>query len=339
MKRLTLALVLVAVATLLIAENISVATIDVWSGLTYRGVFRVRDYEDRAAREFRYDLLSGGLQQLAPDVIAIQEANPLPAYANRLAEDLSYDRIYSVRQAGVRIGPIGFPTNLREGSVILADRERQLEQLRTKQLTGGGAGDVAAFQFGSASQVVAAQIEVEGRPVYIFTTRWTPSAYVNRDRLVSLVDQYTGDEIEGDELVRLMKDAVQGNERRVREAEQTLVFINEMAGENPVILMGSFHSLPSSQEIAILTAAGFVDVWQSVGRGVGHTYDAPGNSNITAYDMMSQAPSSRERIDYIFVRGAGIAARSAQIIFSRPTYGVHPSDHYGIYAELRIDPQ
>ena len=50
MKRLTLALILLVLTSLVVAENISVATIDVWSGLTYRGIFRVREYEDHAAR-------------------------------------------------------------------------------------------------------------------------------------------------------------------------------------------------------------------------------------------------------------------------------------------------
>ena len=336
MRRLILVFAVLSVASAVCAENISVATVDVWSGLTYRGVVRVREYEDRAAREFRYDLLSAGLADLAPDIIAIQDANPLPAYAVRLSEELGYDVVSSVRQAGVRIGPVGLPTNLREGSVILATRERALTQLSTRQLSGGGAGKVAAFQFGSASNVVAAQIQVADRPVFVFTTRWTPSPHPDRERMRSLVDEYESGDLSGDDLLELMEAAVSGRARRLNEAERTLVFINEVAGKSPVILMGSFHALPDSDEIALLHAAGFVDVWQAVGRGAGTTYDPAANTNIRTYEL---SPSDEpERIDYIFIRGDDIAARNTRLIFNRPTYGVYPSDHYGVYAELRIDP-
>ncbi|MBU8913491.1 MAG: hypothetical protein KOO61_05660 [Spirochaetales bacterium] len=336
MRRLILVLAIFSVAGAVYAENISVATVDVWSGLTYRGIFRVREYEDRAAREFRYDLLSTGLADLAPDIIAIQDANPLPAYVERLSEDLGYDAVSAVRQAGVRIGPVGLPTNLREGSALLAIRERALTQLPTGQLTGGGAGNVAAFQFGSASNVVAAQLQVADRPVYVFTTRWTPSPHADRDRMRSLVDRYDSGDLSGDDLLELMGEAVDGEDLRLDEAEKTLVFINELAGQAPVILMGSFHALPGSDEIELLREAGFVDVWQAVGRGAGTTFDPSANTNIRSFELSSS--DEPERIDYIFIRGDDIAARNVRLIFNRPTYGVFPSDHYGLYAELRIDP-
>ena len=336
MRRLILIVAACVVVSGLHAENISVVTVDVWSGLTYSGVFRVREYEDRAARSFRYDLLASGLEALSPDIVAIQDANPLPSYVDRLAGDLGYDAVYAVRQAGVRIGPVGLPANLREGSAILAVRSRALSQLPTRQLTGGGAGNLAAFQLGAASHVVAAQVRVADRPVYVFTTRWTPSPHANREDMRTLVDRYSAEDLSGGELLDLIGEAVEGAERRKLEAEKTLVYINEVAGKEPVILMGSFHALAGSEEIQLLKDAGFVDVWQVVGRGAGETYDPAANTNIRNHGL---SPSSdAERIDYIFIRGEDIAARSIRLVFNRPTYGVFPSDHYGLYAELRVDP-
>jgi len=334
MKRITLALVVLVIAIPVFAENVTVATIDVWSGLADGGVFRVRDLEDRASREFRYDLLSGTLADLSPDIIAIQDANPLPAYVDRLALDLEYDSVWRIRQAGVRIGPVGFPTNLREGSAVLAPPARSLASVGSRQLRGGGAGNVAAFQLGPASNILAVTVEVADRPVYVFTTRWTPSPQADRDRLRTLVDQYAAGGLPGDDLIDLVREAVTGSEVRRTEAERTLVYINEIAGRNPVILMGSFHSLPDSDEIKMLRDAGFVDVWQVVGRGSGETFVPGVNANIP--DSVGMGGS--QRIDYVFIRGDGIAARSARLIFNRATYGVFASDHFGIVAQLRVDP-
>ncbi|MFW5745192.1 MAG: endonuclease/exonuclease/phosphatase family protein [bacterium] len=337
MKRLALVLAATLLTCGAFAENITVATMNVWSGLSYQGVFAVDEYEDRATRAFRFNLLANGFADLQPDVIALQEANPLPSYAERIAGELSYDAVHDVRQAGVRIGPVGLPWNLREGEIILAGRDRGLEYAGAKQLAGPRAGNVAAFQFGAGSQVLGAQITAEGRTVHVFTTRWTPSPQADTDRLVQLVGQYEDGEITGDELTRLMEEAVEGSERRKREARETVVFINEQAGEEPVILMGSLHVPPDSEEIQILRDAGFVDAWAVAGRGAGYTYDATTNANIAEHDLAT-FPGQRVRYDYIFVRGTGIAVRNATVIFGRPTYGVHPSDHYGLYAELRVDP-
>ncbi len=338
MKRFLLILSLAAVAGGAVAETLSVATINAWSGLTYQGIFSVGEYEDRATRAFRFGLLADALLALQPDVIALQEANPLPRYAEELAGRLpGYDSVSAVRQAGVRVGPVGLPANLREGEILLADRARGLTRTAVKQLAGPGAGDLAAFQFGSGTQMLAGTIEVGGRTVHLFTTRWSPSPQADRNRLVGLVDEYLSDSLSGDELARLIGEAVRGSERRRREARESVAFINETAGREPVILMGSLFALPGSDEIRILREAGFVDVWAAVGPSAGYTFDATSNANIIEYELASH-PGERERYDYIFIRGDGIVARSARIILSTPTYGVHPSAHYGIYAEIRIDP-
>lgn len=337
MRRLLIGIVALVVALPAVAENITVATVNVWSGLTYRGAFTSGTFEDRATRAFRFDLLTDGLLEIEPDLIAIQEANPLPDYAGRLAAELGYDVVSDVRQGGVRIGAIGLPANLREGEALLAPPGRGLARGAVKQLAGPAAGNVAAFQFGTGSQIVAGQIEAEGRTVYVFTTRWTPSPQASRDRLTALVDEYDAGAIDGDELSSLMNEAVKGAERRRLEARETVVFVNELAGSDPVILTGSLYALPDSDEIQILRDAGFVDVWSVVGRGPGYTWDATSNANIMEHDL-ARTPGERARFDYVFIRGTGIVARSASVIFSRPTYGVHTSDHYGLLAELRVDP-
>ena len=69
-------------------REIRILTINVWSGLTYKGFFKMGEYQDNP--EKRYELLVSEIRKLTPDIIAIQEANPLPRYAKRLAADLDY---------------------------------------------------------------------------------------------------------------------------------------------------------------------------------------------------------------------------------------------------------
>jgi hypothetical protein len=66
-------------------ETIRMVTINVWSGLDYRGYFKMGEYEDAAIRKQRHEVLIEQLRELAPDVVALNEANQLPGYVRQLA--------------------------------------------------------------------------------------------------------------------------------------------------------------------------------------------------------------------------------------------------------------
>ena len=95
--------------------SLRILDINVWSGLDYKGSIKMGEYETESVREKRYQALLTQIKQLDPDIIGIHEANKLPYYAKRLAEAIGYDVFYHVGVAGVRLGPIGLPCNLREG--------------------------------------------------------------------------------------------------------------------------------------------------------------------------------------------------------------------------------
>lgn len=319
------------------AERINVVTINVWSGLTYKGIFSMKPYEDRGAREFRHDLLKKELLDLAPDIIGLNEANPLPSYAGTLAEDLNMAYIHHVGLGGVRIGPVGLPVNLREGDVILAREDLELEYLGRKALTGGAVGNFFTFHFGDATQIVAGKIRVGGREVFIFITHWRASPQANRATLSDMTNRYLADKMDADEYLKELRDAVKGSELRMQEARRTLDYINELAGESPVILMGDFNAQPGSPEIKFLIDGGFRDAW--AGKGGGYTWDEARNTNIIQYQLPEDATGTRrERIDYIFIRGDGIRVISSSLVFASSTYNVHPSDHFGLRARLDISP-
>jgi mRNA deadenylase 3'-5' endonuclease subunit Ccr4 len=54
------------------------------------------EYETPQIREKRYQALLKEIANLNPDIIAINEANFLPDYIKRLANDLNYDFIFTM---------------------------------------------------------------------------------------------------------------------------------------------------------------------------------------------------------------------------------------------------
>jgi endonuclease/exonuclease/phosphatase family metal-dependent hydrolase len=334
-----LALVLLlmgSVSAPLFGESVTVATVNVWSGLKYSGFFTAGEYEADAAREFRYELLSEELARLSPDVIGLNEANPLPDYAQRLGLDLDYTQVNGWRRAGVRIGSVGLPVNLREGDVLLARPELELSKNGSSSLSGGPAGSVVAFQLSDATQVLAGKVTVGGRRVHLFVTRLHPSPFATPEKLDRITEAYSSGELPGTRMVEKLRRAVDGANRRSREVENLLVYINRKAGKEPAILMGSLNALPGSDEVARIREAGFVDSYAAANPdSPGFTWDSQRNGIADRYRPAPWEPG-RYRVDYIFVRGDAISVQDARVFLDDPTYGVYASDHFGVLATLEI---
>lgn len=337
-KTVTLLVLLLTVVSSAFAEKaLRFVTINAWSGLTYEGTFKSGTYESKEERLFRYGLLVNALKELDADVISINEANMLPGYAKKLSRDLGYDYLYAVRFGGIRLGQAGFPINVREGHVILAKEYLNLEPGGSRGISGGYAGNFASFHVMDAQRVLAGKITVGEQVVYLFSTMWHQSEFANDTRLKNLVELYSDDHLNGPELLGRVEDAVEGHRRRLEEAEKTLEFVTEVAGDGPAVLMGSLHALPESEEIRKLLDYGFKDAWD-VGSCEGFTRDGTRNTNIMEYfyDEESGEQPCRTRVDYIFYKGELVQALDAKIALDESTYETHPSDHFAVVAELQF---
>lgn len=319
------------------AETLTFVSVNAWSGLSYRGFFRAGTYETQEQRTFRYGLLINGLKDLDADVIAVQQANTLPGFARRMARDLGCHYVYAVAKAGVRLGPVGLPVNLREGMVILAKKHLNLRYVGTRRLSGGYAGNFAAAQLHGGTAAMAAAVTVGRRTVYLFVTEWTPSEYAREESLDRRIGQYAAGDLDGEALVSIVSDAVEGRRTRTAEAKKTAEFIEETVKDGPAVVMGSLHALPGSPEIGVLAEAGLVDCWD-VNEGPGVTWDAESNSCIREFLLPESDPdfARRDRIDYVYCLGEGIRPAASRIVLAEPTYRVHPSAHYGVLVSIEF---
>lgn len=145
----------------------------------------------------------------------------------------------------------------------------------------------------------------------------------------------------------------QFNHGYVREKQVALVAENawRQRPENgfPPIIVGDFNAEPGSDEIRYMTglhslggkSVAFLDAWQVAGdhalpgeQGQGITW-----SNRNPYARVEFEP--RRRIDYIFVGlpgrdGVG-AIESCRVVCDEDDADVWPSDHFGVFSELRTE--
>jgi endonuclease/exonuclease/phosphatase family metal-dependent hydrolase len=117
----------------------------------------------------------------------------------------------------------------------------------------------------------------------------------------------------------------------------------------PPIIVGDFNAEPGSDEIRYMTglhslrgkSVAFLDAWEIAGdhalpgeEGQGVTW-----SNRNRYARVEYEP--RRRIDYIFAglpgrKGIG-AIETCRVVCNEEEAGVWPTDHFGVFAELRTE--
>ena len=317
----------------LAAETLDLLLFNVWSGLDRGGFITAPSLEEPGNREFRRELLERGIEALAPDIVGLLELNPLPKAAEELAEMFDFSQIHQITRGGVRVGPVGLPANLRQGMALLTREELELTRQGLRKISGAPLG--GWYQLGEAGVVLAGTVEIGSRTVHLYLTHWEESLYDSETDLAALVARYEAGELESDELVARIRAAAEGSELRRKQAAATLDFINQTAGKEPVILMGTLAAAPGDASMAFVREAGFRDSWS--GRG-GATWDEEGNPNTRhGKDDLYRAGQAADRVDYVLIRGEGIRSLGSRIVFNEPTYGTWPSDHYGLSVRLEID--
>lgn len=107
----------------------------------------------------------------------------------------------------------------------------------------------------------------------------------------------------------------------------------------PAILGGDLNATPDSDEIRMLTGKAaipvpgiwFRDSWL-------HGGDGPGSTWSNANPWAATSLEVDRRIDYVMVghpkRGGAGHVVNAELIGNEPTNGIHPSDHFGVVADL-----
>lgn len=324
-------------------QEIRILTINVWSGLTYKGTLTMGRYPDDLQK--RYDALATEVRRLAPDIIAVQEANPLPHYARRLAADLDYRVVHRVALGGIRFGPVGIPWNLREGDAILVKKPWTVVELGRKRLGGWGiTTNWFCFHFAEITQALLCRVVVNGKLLYVYNLHLHSGPF--RGPALEEALQRLAQELPR-ENVREGRERVEEDlERRGREIANLREFIDETLPPGmPAIVLGDFNTTPESGEFEPLLADGrWMDSFRLVNpKDEGATWDPAHNPNFRRqtdasepYDLLRAYHSSHSyRIDLVLVGGNIPHDRilSSRVVLT-PADGVCASDHYGVLTTL-----
>jgi endonuclease/exonuclease/phosphatase family metal-dependent hydrolase len=358
MKRCSKAVVILSALLILLSEGsaqtLRVATLNIWTGLNYKGLFALGEYESTEQRDRRFRVLVDHLRRLDADVIALQEVNPVYEKAELLASELGYDALYLRGNAGIKFGALGLPWNIDEGLVVLARKGLDLRLLDWTDFSHGFGvtGNTFAFHFNDRNVGLAVHVRKGGVDVVLMNTHLTsalPDVPELRSKL-SQIDASKPAKVLEEDLRRL----TEGQQKRTDEVTDLLKFLDASAPGLPVILVGDLNCTPASGELRLLSErGGFQDVGAALPDDRSATWDPVHNPNIDfstklwrtqeteedSYDLLdSWYDTVPRRIDYILLskQFAGSAVRSVSRQFDEPVLGTFVSDHFGVMAEIDI---
>jgi len=341
------------------AGSLRVLTINVWSGLDYSGLLKMGEYESAGERDARFHSLVGYLKELVPDVIFIQEANPVVRYAVDLASALSMDEVHQVVNGGIRIGSMGIPVNLREGLAILARPGLELRKTGAWKLSGppGMHSDLVSFHFGEVVLALAGNITWGGLDVYLVNVHLAAAPGIPED-VDGLRRSVLGKGGMDDAAFERALGRWRGREeRRSSEIQKLLGRLDQLPGGTLQIVAGDFNAEPDSAQMKVFRNTGrFRDVltwneddrehrdpmftWNvernpNTGFSVGDT-DAGGKIRKGVDHLTALADHRSRRLDYIFLGKdfEGKVTIRARIVARGGAKNIPPSDHFGVFARI-----
>ncbi len=352
---LLLLIALGGLASSLPAQNLRVATLNFWSAVDYCGTLSVGSFESPEQHALRLRALTRLLQDLQPDVVALQESNDVFRVAAELEETLGYDALVQRVNAGIKIGPCGIPCNLNEGLILLARKELELQPVAVWDLSRrfGAVGNTVSFHFDDQNYALVGRVRLDTIDVYIVNVHLSsgvPAAAETHEQLDSILAVHG---ISLEKARSLHADLNAGSLLRHEEATRLLAHIERELTDGAVVLMGDFNAAPDAPEIQAVGTAGFTDAFTCAGTGAGNTWD-PSRNVLIRYStdavtadgapldpfglLAAWYDRQPRRIDYVFLGPHGTPGDvlSASLIGDFSTDSTPVSDHFGITAEIDL---
>lgn len=351
-------------ATPVAPPRLRVLTINVWSGLDYEGFASFGEYEPRERRERRFAVLVDRIKALAPDVVFLQEVNTAARFASRLAGELGFTEIHQVVNGGIKLGPLGVPSNFKEGVAILARPSLRLRRHDVWKLSGpfGLFGDFLTFHFDEAIFSLVGKVLVDETPIYLVNVHLVASAADDAALFARFRETPEGRALSPDGFAAVVAETKSKNLRRLDEARKLLAGVRELPAGSPVIVAGDFNADPETPAVqAVLSAEGMIDTLGAASAGTPGaaperriTWDAGKNENIAFSSRPVNASGAprpplglldafdcgiSRRLDYI-VLDKGFRREdivSSSVAVDAPEAGIHASDHYGVFAEIDLE--
>jgi endonuclease/exonuclease/phosphatase family metal-dependent hydrolase len=284
-------------------QRITLLTYNTLHGLEPSGL-TVKASESKEARQARLDLQFRQLSAIQPDVMMLQEVNPLPEMAETYVSAMKgygveYRAVHQVDACGVRLAPgLAVVPGLNNGLAVLAKAPLKLRKVEGLKLSGGfgRCDDYMGFQTGELRYALIAEVEnpSTGRKVLTVSLHLHSGIERNAFFIQKIRDAVKDGKARGEDLEDIVAAMEQDQSRRLEEIRllvkklQTLYATGRYLG---VLVGGDFNFEPDDPEYRELERAGLKDTY-AMATPETEVYSLDPQRNVIAGQGLGDAPSA-----------------------------------------------
>jgi len=268
------------------------------SGLT------VKASESTEARQARLDLQFRQLSAIKPDVMLLQEVNPLPEMAERYVSamksaGLQYQAVHQVDACGVRLAPgLAVVPGLNNGLAVLAKSPLVLRKVEGLKLSGGfgRCDDYMGFQMGELRYALIAEVENPNTGRRLLTVSLHLHSGIERNAFfIHKIDEAVKEgRARREDFENLVAAMEQDQERRLDEIRLLVKEIQKLYATGKylaVLVGGDFNFEPDDPEYRELERAGLKDTYAMASPET-EVYSLDPQQNVIAGHGIQEVPST-----------------------------------------------
>ena len=333
--------------------SLKVINYNVWHGLG-GGFFKRKELEPASHKEKRYKKQMVDFKKYRPDILFLQEVNPVDSLTKKMAEELHMSYVFQNTNCGMSIWGMGFPVNLNMGIAILARPPLKIKKIIGLKLSGpiGACNPYLTFQYAEFRYALFALAE---HPRYghflLINTHFHHGVEWNHKvrRQINIWERQKM--LTSSERVELEETIEASNSRRKKEVTKLfsqLYKLQRQYGNLPVIFAGDLNSTVNSpiykkiidtyqMKDSMVAYSPTPYTWDAVRNRKNHQYTANFGVPVPTFNkreiesFFQENNRWRRRIDYVFV--------SPDVrVYSSSLYGDQPnaeviigSDHFGVF--------
>ena len=345
--------------------RVTVLTYNTLHGLVPSGL-RVKAGESKEERQARLDLQFRQLSNVQPDVMLLQEVNPLPEMAEQYVAamkrfGLEYRAVHQVDACGVRLGRgLAVVPGLNNGLAVLAKAPLLLRKVEGLKLSGGlgRCDDYLGFQTGELRYALITEVEnpETGRKLLTVSLHLHSGIERNAFFIRKINEALTEGRARREDFERIVTAIEQDQQRRLDEIRLLVKEIQKLYANGTylgVLVGGDFNFEPDDPEYRELERAGLRDTYaMAQPETEGFSLDPP--RNVIAGQGIREVPSAlraamkrlpesqQEKILEGYQKGISQARRVDFLFLMRPpsgeTVGCFRQELFGEADEAAIAP-
>ena len=339
--------------------SIKVINYNTWHGLGGSGVLKRTVLEPSGRKALRVQEQLELLKEAKPDLLFLQELNPVTTLSKEIAAKLGMSHVFQVTNCGISIGGVGIPSNLTMGIAILARPPWKIQKIKGVKLSGtiGACNPYVTFQYSEFRYALFASARHPRYGDFLLVNAHLHHGVQMSPLVQQKINQWEAEGVLNSSQRAQLESAIEkaGNRRmkEVRALFSKLGRLQKKFGNIPVILAGDFNSTFSSpvyREIVevhkMIDAAGNyasgLYTWDPVNNEKNHGYTGKFGFTVPTFDkqevkdFFKKYGRRQRRIDYIFMGSTPWALTHSLFANRANSEGLIGSDHFGVSSLIRL---